>query len=83
MAVRPVPSIPFVTSSALEFAENPDGPLNSEYIHVILIDGSLKDWIFMGKKKYPLGLEEDGDRIDTKVGYLWGLNGIRRTKKAA
>lgn len=26
MAVRPVPSIPFVTSSAVERAENPDAP---------------------------------------------------------
>jgi len=26
MAVRPVPSIPCVTSSAVEYPENPDGP---------------------------------------------------------
>ena len=35
MAVRPVASIPLVTSSAVEFAENPDAPLNIENIQVI------------------------------------------------
>ena len=33
MAVRPVPSIPWVTSSAVEEAENPDGPFQLK-IHI-------------------------------------------------
>jgi len=36
MAVRPVPSIPCVTSSAVEEAENPDGPFHPKS-HILLI----------------------------------------------
>lgn len=34
IAVRPDPSIPSVTCSAVERAENPDGPLNPK-IHIL------------------------------------------------
>jgi hypothetical protein len=36
MAVRPVPSVPCVTSSAVEEAENPDGPFHPKS-HILLI----------------------------------------------
>jgi len=35
--VRPVPSIPWVTSSAVERAENPDGPFQPK-IHIFCRD---------------------------------------------
>lgn len=41
MEVRPVASIPWVTSSAVELAENPEGPFLPN-IHIILISINQK-----------------------------------------
>jgi hypothetical protein len=42
MAVRPVPSIPWVTSSAVELAENPDGPFLPK-IHIFCRDNTKRN----------------------------------------
>ena len=37
MVVRPVPSIPGVTSSAVEEAENPDGPFHPKNLILLIL----------------------------------------------
>lgn len=95
MAVRPLPSIPWVTCSAVEVAENPDGPLQLK-IHIFV--GKEYDHtkqaqtgrvcltthcaiLFVLSSKFARDTLISDERVVTRKWCLWKLENVKITKE--